>query len=71
MILSFKLTKEPFLPFPTRISDDPNLPLPPKCHKTIPDLSPSLSSSSSPLLPHPFPSGHGIPFELRTLSLQL
>ena len=70
MILSFKqLTKEPFLPFPTRISDDPNLPLPPKCHKTIPDLSP-LSSSSFPLLPHPFPSGHGIPFELQALSLQ-
>ena len=48
MILSFKLTKEPFLPFPARISDDPNLPLPPKCHKTIPDLSPSLSSSFLP-----------------------
>ena len=72
MILSFKqLTKEPFLPFPIRVPDDPNSPLPPKCHKTIPDLSPSLSSSSLPLLPHPFPSGHGIPFELGALSLQL
>ena len=29
-----------------------------------------LSSSSFPLLPHPFPSGHGIPFELQALSLQ-
>ena len=56
MILSFKqLTEEPFLPFPIRVPDDPNSPLPPKCHKTIPDLSPSLSSSSLPLLPHPFP----------------
>lgn len=72
MILSFKqLTKEPFLPFPTRVPDDPNSSLPPKYHKTIPDLSPSLSSSSLPLLPHPFPSGHGIPFELGALSLQL